>query len=100
MDKSHLTDALEELILERINAHHLDEPEALGQAYAKLVESTDKLRGTFNDRQRLIFAECEDAYCVYEGETINFYYRAGFSDAIRFLFGWTDSTQWRNGEWK
>ncbi|MBQ7932090.1 MAG: hypothetical protein IJ334_13880 [Clostridia bacterium] len=99
MDKNNLNDALEELILERINAHHLDEPESVGQVYKKLVESTDKLRGTFNARQQLIFTECEDTYGVYEGETINFYYRAGFSDAIRFLFGWTDSTQWRDGKW-
>ena len=99
MDKNNLYDALEELILERINAHHHNEPESVEQVYRKLLESTDKLRGIFNDRQRLIFTESEDAYGVYDGETINFYYRAGFSDAIRFLFGWTDSTQWRDGKW-
>ncbi|MBQ4354051.1 MAG: hypothetical protein IJC71_04075 [Clostridia bacterium] len=99
MDKNNLYDALEELILERINTHHFDEPESVEQAYARLTEVTDELRETFTEGQRLIFTECEDAYCVYEGETINFYYRAGFSDAIRFLFGWTDSTQWRDGKW-
>ena len=99
MDKNDLYDALEELILERINAHHLDEPESVEQAYARLTEVTDELRETITEGQRLIFTECEDAYCVYEGETINFYYRAGFSDAIRFIFGWTDSTQWRDGKW-
>ena len=36
MDRNNLHDVLEELILERINAHHLDEPESVEQAYTKL----------------------------------------------------------------
>ncbi len=71
MYKNNLYDALEELILERINAHHLDEPESVGQAYVRLTEVTDKLRETFTEGQRRIFTECENAYGVYEGETIN-----------------------------
>ena len=66
MDKNNLYDALEELILERINTHHLDEPESVEQAYARLTEVTDKLRESFTEKQRLIFTECEYAYCVYD----------------------------------
>ena len=99
MDKNNLYDALEELILERINAHHHTEPEAVSMAYSQFAARSEVLRNTLNSEQRLIYNTCEDAYLLLDGETINFYYRAGFSDAIRFLFGWTDSTQWRDGKW-
>ena len=99
MDKNNLYDALEELILERINAHHLTEPESVTDAYSQFARRTEALRNTLNDKQRLIYNTCEDAYLLLDGETINYYYRAGFSDAIRFLFGWTDIAQWRDGRW-
>ena len=99
MDKNNQYAALEELILERINTHHLTEPESVADAYSQFAASTETLRNTLNIEQKLIYNTCEDAYLLLEGETINFYYRAGFSDAIRFLFGWTDSTQWRDGKW-
>ena len=99
MDRNNLHDVLEELILERINAHHLTEPEAVSMAYSQFAARSEALRNTLNSEQRLIYNNCEDAYLLLDGETINYYYRAGFSDAIRFLFGWTDSTQWRDGRW-
>lgn len=99
MDKNNLHDVLEEMILERINAHHRDEPDTVAQAYAQFAERASELKETLNREQKLIYNDCEDAYLLLDGETINFYYRAGFSDAIRFLFGWTDSTQWRDGKW-
>ncbi len=99
MDKNNLYDALEELILERINAHHLTEPESVSDAYSQFAARSEALRNTLNSEQRLIYNTCEDAYLLLDGETINFYYRAGFSDAIRFLFGWTDIAQWRDGRW-
>ena len=63
------------------------------------VDVVDAVVNTLNSEQRLIYNTCEDAYLLLDGETINFYYRAGFSDAIRFLFGWTDIAQWRDGRW-
>ena len=99
MNRNNLHDGLEELILERINAHHLNEPEAVSAAYSQFAGRSEKLRNTLSGEQKLIYNTCEDAYLLLDGETINFYYRAGFSDAIRFLFGWTDSTQWRDGKW-
>ena len=99
MDRNNLHDVLEELILERINAHHLNEPEAVSAAYSQFAARSEALRNTLNGEQKLIYNNCEDAYLLLDGETINFYYRAGFSDAIRFIFGWTDSTQWRDGKW-
>lgn len=33
----------------------------------------------------------EDAYALLDGEAINTYYRAGFSDALTFLLTWKNS---------
>ena len=86
MDRNNLHDVLEELILERINAHHLNEPEAVSAAYSQLAARSEKLRNALSGEQKLIYNTCEDAYLLLDGETINFYYRAGVSDTIRFLF--------------
>jgi hypothetical protein len=51
---------------------------------ASLVE---RLRETLTEEQKLLLRDCENAYRVAEGETEQFYYRAGFSDAIKFLLG-------------
>ena len=48
MDKNNLYDALEEMILERINAHHLTEPEAVSMAYSQFAARSEALRNTLS----------------------------------------------------
>ena len=90
MDDKKMLAAMEQFILQRINDHGADESEELGNAYAAFKESAEKLFRTMNDSQKKLYCDCENAYALLDGETLQFYYRAGFSDAVLFL------TEWRN----
>lgn len=78
-------------ILERINNCGSRPNESLSDAIERLSVCADKLRNTLSAEQRILLTDCENAYSVTDGETMNCYYRAGFSDAVLFLLGWRDS---------
>lgn len=75
----------DEFITERVSYHGRHETEAAGGAYLELRSSVERLRESLTEEQGLLLRECENAYRVADGETEQFYYRAGFGDAIRFL---------------
>ena len=75
----------EEFITQRVNWHGSHESEAVNGAYMELRSRAERLRETLTEEQRLLLRDCENAYRVADGETERFYYKAGFSDAIRFL---------------
>ena len=83
--------AVDAFILERINDCGSRPNESLSDAIERLSVCADKLRNTLSAEQRILLTDCENAYSVTDGETMNCYYRAGFSDAVLFLFGWRDS---------
>lgn len=80
--------AIDDFIVSRINYHGSNESECLKEAYLSFSDAVQKLRNTLTPEQEILFRKCENAYCVLDGETINFYYQAGFSDAICFLKSW------------
>ena len=86
--------AVDAFILERINDCGSRPNESLSDAIEQLSVCTAKLRNVLSDEQRALLTDCENAYSVVDGETMNCYYRAGFADAVLFLLGW------RNAEWK
>lgn len=91
MEDKKFQKAIDDFILERIN--NCNEP-------VSLIEARENLAKTYKD---LISAECakernsinayENAFMVLEGETIQCYYRAGFSDAVSFLLKWRDTDE-------
>lgn len=83
--------AVNAFILERINDCSSRPNESLSDAIEQLSVCTAKLRNVLSDEQRAFLTACENAYSVVDGETMNCYYRAGFSDAVLFLLGWRDS---------
>lgn len=87
MDKEMEKD-LDEFIVSRINYHGSNESECLDEAYLNFRNEVQKLRDTLTQEQEILFRKCENAYAVLDGETINFYYQAGFSDASNFLKRW------------
>ena len=84
----HLHQATAEFITERVNHHGQNEPDAVTEAYAELRASACRLRATLDKERALLLRDCEDAYRYVDGETMRFFYTAGFGDAIGFLMGW------------
>lgn len=80
--------AIDDFIVSRINYHGSNESECLKEAYLSFSDAVQKLRDTLTPEQKILFRKCENAYGVLDGETINFYYQARFSDAICFLKSW------------
>ena len=80
--------AIEDFVVSRINYNGSNESECLKEAYLNFRNEVQKLRDTLTPEQEILFRKCENSYGVLDGETINFYYQAGFSDAICFLKSW------------
>jgi len=78
--------AADEFITQRINWHRQRESEAANAAYMDLHTRAEGLREALTEEQRLLLRGVENSYRVADGETGDYFYRAGFSDAIRFLF--------------
>ena len=86
-----LQKALDDFILERVNSCSVNESKAIGEAYDALYESTERLRDEITPEQEKLLTACENAFSLYEGEIMNSYYRAGFSDAVVFLLEYSGS---------
>ena len=93
MTDEELRKAIDEFVQKRINSCSVHESEAVEEAYDTLYESTECLRNKLNPEQEKLLTDCENAYSVMEGEIMNCYYRAGFSDAVKFLLSWGNKTE-------
>ncbi|WP_289226695.1 hypothetical protein [uncultured Bacteroides sp.] len=82
--------AIEEFIIRRINDHNMAEPEVLQELFQQFNGCVEALRAALPIELHGLLRQCEDAYALLDGETINAYYRAGFSDSVAFLFAWQD----------
>lgn len=84
--------AVEQFILQRINACGSHESQGLQTASEQFRLCAEKLNQSLSDQQKSLYRECENAYALVDGETMQCYYRAGFADAVVFLLGWRDGT--------
>lgn len=82
-----LEEAIEQLVLERINVHGSHHCEALKTAYENFDNAVERLRATFDAEQAQLFISCENGICHVNGEIMDFYYRAGFADAVAIMNG-------------
>ena len=93
-----LTDAVEEFIQRRVIDCGKAEYSALQNGYEQLEDLKTRLEATLSPEQKKLFIKLLNAYSLSDGETMQVYYRAGFADAMQFVFGWskdrwqTDST--------
>ena len=92
MPNKKMDEAGEEFILRRINDWGSDESQGLQAAIEQWRLNTEKLKMSLSDQQKTLYRECENAYALVDGETMQCYYRAGFADAVVFLIGWRDRT--------
>ena len=92
MPNKEMRAAVEEFILQRINICGTHESPGLQTAREQFKLCIEKLNQTLSDQQNSLYRECENAYALVDGETMQCYYRAGFADAVLFLMGWGDGT--------
>ena len=85
--------ALDDFLQLRINDCGTRINNGLQKAYEQFELCIQKLKSLLTPEQRQAYLDCENAYALVDGETMNCYYRAGFSDAVVFFCGW------RNGKW-
>lgn len=78
--------AMEEFVTGRINDWGLFPTEAVSEAVSQAQEWEEKLRESFSEKQNKLWNEYEFACSLRTGEETDFYYRAGFGDALRFMF--------------
>lgn len=86
LDNEKLGEAVEEFIGLRINQYGSDEPAVLQEIAEVYKESVDRLLPTLNLEQLRLWNKIESAQSLLDGETMNYYYRAGFADALSFIF--------------
>lgn len=92
MPNEEMQAAVAEFILQRINACGANESTSLQQAREQFKACAEKLNQTLSTEQNSLYRECENALALTDGETMQCYYRAGFSDAVFFLMSWRDGT--------
>lgn len=90
MHDEKLQKAIDQFVLERINACGQMENQAVADAYALFSEKADELKQSLSSSQKALFIDCENAFALLDGEIMQCYYRAGFSDAVAFLLEWRD----------
>lgn len=82
-----LEEAIEQMILERINVHGAGHSMAVDNAYSEFDNAFAQLKATFTAEQKKLFIGCENAIASVTGEIMNYYYRSGFADAVNIMNG-------------
>ena len=82
-----LTEAIEQLVLERINGYGECESAAVQAAFQRFDTVMNRLKATLSPEQSQLLIDCENAISEVDGETMNYYYRAGFADAVALMNG-------------
>lgn len=90
MNNETLRKSIDQFVLERINDCGSRANPALQDAFAHFSDKAEQLKKTLSPDQQSLFIDCENAFALVDGETMECYYRAGFSDAVLFLLGWRD----------
>lgn len=91
MNDASMRQAMESFIDQRLNDHGRKESQSVQNAWSDFNIKRDALEGTLSHEQRKLLTACENALMVVDGETRDYFYRAGFSDAVFFLFKWEET---------
>lgn len=82
--------AVDDFVLNRLNDHGVNEPEALQVVYQTLKKCVSQIKESLPESSKCLVTNYENTFILYEGQTMETYYRAGFADAVEFIFGWRD----------
>ena len=82
-----LEEAIEQMVLERINIHGARHSTAVDDAYHAFDVAFAQLKSTFTPEQNQLFISCDNAISLVIGAIMQFYYRSGFEDAVNLKCG-------------
>ena len=82
-----LAEAIEQLVLERINGYGECESTAVQAAYRQFDAATAKLKATLSPEQSKLFIDCENAISEVDGETADLVGKAGCAEVFGFFAG-------------
>ena len=82
--------AVDDFVLNRINYHGNREPDRVQAAFDEWDAAVVELKTKLPEDAIGALIDCANAFCTVQGETADAYYRAGFADAVEFIFGWRD----------
>lgn len=91
MPDKYMKKAVEDFIVQRINDHSRNVSAELQKAMDTFEENCEKLKKSVFDENMKLYTACENTFMQLEGETLDYYYRTGFSDAVLFLLTWRDN---------
>ena len=83
--------ATADFINERVNHYGKNETDSVRNAFLELQDYAEQLQATLTKEQLRLFRAVENAYRVADGESIRFYWKGGFGDAIQLLIGWASN---------
>ncbi|MCL1877633.1 MAG: hypothetical protein FWF80_02115 [Defluviitaleaceae bacterium] len=90
--------ATSEFVTERVNHHGRNETKVVNSAFVGLCDCAERLKASLTAEQISLFTKMENAYRLADGESIRFYWKSGFADALQFLMGWSSNGNADNGE--
>lgn len=90
MNDAKLRQAMDEFFNRRLNDHGRKEPQSVQDAWSELKARRDALKEALSPEHNNLINACENALMILDGETRDYFYRAGFSDAVFFLLKWRD----------
>lgn len=91
MNDAKLRQAMDDFIDQRLNDYGRSEPQSVQDAWSELKSGWGTLRGMLSPEHTNLLNACENALMIMDGETRDYFYRAGFSDAVFFLLKWRDT---------
>ena len=86
MNTDKFDEAIDDFINTRINHFGEEESAELQKAVQAYKRCADKLFYTLNAEQASLWNNIESAYSLVDGETMSFFYKAGFADALSFIY--------------
>lgn len=82
--------AMENFIQQRLTDCAMRDNDALQNAYQHYENCLNTWKASLTPEQNAARIALENAVSMIDGETQNCYYRAGFTDAVVFLWNWRD----------
>ncbi len=86
MENNKFNEAVEDFIDTRINHFGEEETDGLQEAAKSYKKYVEKLFITLNPEQVRLWNDIESAQSLLSGEMMSFYYKAGFADALDFIY--------------
>jgi len=101
-------EAFEDFVTQRMDDLGSNAPDAVSEVIGQLESCLELLVPTLTEEQKPLWMDMDNALSAQIGEETRYYYRAGFADALQFIFKgmnievpeifWSGSVKRQDGE--